>query len=380
MDFSLGRAHEMLRNMVREYAQNEVAPNADSYSKEGDAFPYETLKRCGELGLIGLLVPKKYGGSEMGYLARMIAIEEISKVYAGLGANLRGWSLMTYVLAAYGTEEQKQKYLPALCRGEIQGSVATTEATSGSDFGGFPVGVVKDGDDYIVNCRKVMISRSTVSDLFAVLVRAEKGFNTFLIESKMPGVTTGQRDKMISTMSRNSPMGDLVISNCRLSKDYLIGSEGKGIAPALGAITAAGRTGGAAVCLGIAQASFDIAVKYSKERMIYGKPLHDLQSIRFMLSDMATRMECSRLLCYQVSWLQDQGKKPLEVNKETSMAKLHASETAMHNTLKAIEILGGYGTAPEFGLIPRLKTALDMIAAAGSNNVMRRNIGDAVVA
>ncbi len=380
MDFSFSRAHEMLRSMVREYSEKEVAPNAESYSSEGDDFPYETLKRCAQLGLIGLLVPKKYGGSEMGYLARMIAIEEISKVYAGLGANLRGWSLIPHLLMVAGTEEQKQKYLPAFCRGEIQGSLVSTEATSGSDFGTWPVGVVKDGDDFIINCRKVMISRSTVSDVFGVLVRAEKGYSTFLIEKTMPGVQTGHRDKLISTTSRNSPLGDLVITNCRVSKDYLIGQEGRGIGPALSTIGGAGRTGGAGVCLGIAEEAFDIALKYSKERILYGKPLHDLQSIKFMFTDMAMRIECAKFLCYSVSWMQDQGKKASEVNKETAMAKLYASEAAMNNTLKAIEILGGYGTAPEFGLIQRLKAALDMIAAAGSNNVLRRNIGDAVVA
>jgi alkylation response protein AidB-like acyl-CoA dehydrogenase len=380
MEFGFSRAQEMLRNMVREYAEKEVAPKVESYSQEGDEFPYETLKRCAQLGLIGLLVPKKYGGTEMGYLARMIAIEEISKVYAGLGANLRGWSLVPYLLMAAGTEEQRQKYLPPLCSGEIQGSIATTEASSGSDFAAFPISAVKDGDDYIINCRKVMISRSTVSDVFGVLVRSAEGYHTFLIEPKMPGVKTGHLEKMISTTSKNSPTGDLVISNCRVSKEYLVGKEGKGVASALSTITAVGRTGGAAVCLGVAQGAFDIAVKYAKERILYGKPLHDLQSIKFMLSDMATRIECSKLLCYQMSWLQDQGKKPVEMNKETSMAKLYASETAMNNVLKAIEILGGYGTAPEFGLIQRLKTALDMIAAAGSNNVLRRNIGDVVVA
>lgn len=380
MDFSFGRAHEMLRNMVREYAEKEVAPKVESYSQEGDDFPYETLKRCAQIGLVGLLVPKKYGGSEMGYLARMIAIEEISKVYSGLGANVRGWSLVPHLLTVAGTEEQKQKYLPALCRGEIQGSIASTEATSGSDFGTFPVEVVKDGSDYIINCRKVMISRATVSDVFGILVRAEKGYSAFLIEKTMPGVQTGHREKMISTTSRNSPIGDLVITNCRVSKDYLIGQEGKGIGPVLSTIGGAGRTGGAGVCLGISQAVFDIALKYAKERILYGKPLHDLQSIKFMLADMATRIECTKFLCYSVSWMQDQGKKSVEVNKESAMAKLYASETAMNNTLKAIEILGGYGTAPEFGLIQRLKAALDMIAAAGSNNVLRRNIGDAVVA
>jgi len=380
MDFAFSRAHEMLRNMVREYAEKEVAPKVESYSKDGDEFPYETLKQCGKLGLLGLLVPKKYGGSEMGYLARMITIEELSKVYAGLGANLRGWSLVPHLLTNAGTEEQKQKYLPALCRGEIQGSIATTEATSGSDFGAWPVEVAKDGNDYIINCRKVMISRSTVSDVFGILVRGEKGYSTFLVEKGMPGVQTGRREKLISCTSRNSPTGDLVITNCRVSKDCLIGQEGKGIGIALSTIGGAGRTGGAGVCLGIAEASFHIALKYSKERTIYGKPLHDLQSIKFMLGDMATRIECAKFLSYSVSWMQDQGRKSSEVNKETAMAKLYASETAMHNTLQAIEILGGYGTAPEFGLIPRLKSALDMIAAAGSNNTLRRNIGDAVVA
>jgi len=380
MDFSFSRAHEMVRNMVREYAEKEVGPKVESYSQEGDEFPYETLKRCAELGLIGLIIPKKYGGNEMGYLARMIAIEEISKVYASLGANLRGWGLVPYMITVAGTEEQKQKYLPAFCKGEIQGSIATTEATSGSDFGSFPVSYKKDGDDYIINCRKVMISRATVSDVFGMMVRGEKGYTCFLIEKRMPGVQTGHREKLISTLSRNSPLGDVALTNCRVPKSQVVGEEGKGLGPALSTIGFVGRTGGAGICLGVAESSFDIAVKYSKERIVYGKPLHDLQSLKFMLADMAVRVECSKLLCYQVSWLQDQGKKPVELNRETSMSKLFASESAVNNTLKAIEILGGYGTAPEFGLIQRMKTALDMIAAAGSNNVLRRNVGDAAVA
>ncbi len=373
MDFSLSRQHEMLRNMVREFAEKELRPREAEFAAAEGEWPYDVWKRIAALGLIGLAVPKEYGGSGMGHLARLLAIEQISRVSPAWGAHLRGFGLVPYLLIEHGTEEQKKRFIPRLCQGEIQGSLAGTEASGGSDPLSIQTTAKRQGDYYIVNGRKTLISRSTVTDVFAITARTgeeQRDISTILIEANTPGFERGRVENLIAT-SRTSPVGEFTMTDCKVPVENLIPKEHRGLGAMLTAINAGGRMGGAGICLGIAQAATELGTKYAKERHLYGKPLTDLQSILFMLGDMERQTQRARLLCYHAAWLLDQGKKSREIPGELAMAKLDASEAALNNCLKSIEIMGAYGTTPEFGVMRKFKTALDMIAAAGSNQVSR---------
>ncbi len=381
MDFSLPRELEMLRNMVREFAENELRPREDEFAQSEGEWPYDVWKRMAKLGLIGLTIPREYGGSGIGHLARMIAIEEISRVYPGWGAHLRGFGLVPHLLLNSGTEEQKREWLPRLCSGEIQGSLAGTEANGGSDMTSIQTTAKRDGDYYIVNGRKCMISRNTVSNVFAITARTgdePRDISAILVEADTPGFQRGRVENLIAN-SRTSPVGEFTMTDCQVPVENRVGPEHRGIKAMLDAINGGGRTGGAGICLGIAQAAVEIGTKYAKERQLYGKPLTNLQSILFWIGEMERYVARTRLLCYQTAWLLDQGKAPDEIRLEIAMTKLDASEAALHNCLKAIEIHGAYGTAPEFGIMRKCKIALDMIAAAGSNNVSRLIVSNATV-
>jgi len=218
-----------------------------------------------------------------------------------------------------------------------------------------------------------MISRSSVSDVFLITARTGEGprdISCILIEADTPGFERGRVENFISS-SRTSTVGEFIMTDCRVPVGNLVGKDHRGVSPMLTGINIGGRTGGAAVCLAIAESVLEIATKYAKERNLYGKPLTDIQTLLFMIGEMGRNVARARLLLYYVGWLADQGKKSHEIGGEISMAKLDATEAALNNCLKAIEILGGYGTTPEFGIIQRYKTALDYITAAGSNNVSR---------
>lgn len=380
MDFAFTREQEMLRNMVREYAEQEIAPKIPSYEEPGDDFPMEFPRRMGELGLIGLIAPTEYGGSDLGHMAQVITTEEISRVYATFGSQTRGFMLVTYLISKYGTEAQKKKYLPGLCRGELQGCMTLTEPSGGSDMLGITTVAEKGDSHYIVNGRKTMISRYTVCDVFAITTKTgERAITTFLVDKGSPGLELGRREYFIAATTRAYPVGEVIFNNCQVPVENRIGEEGRGLGPVLSTVGAIGRVGGAAICLGIAQSSFEAAVKYAKERHLYGKPLTELQTLRFWLAEMDIRIRAARLCLYQAAWLLDQGKSPREVAKETCGAKYLCSKTAIDVTLKAIELHGGYGTADDYSLIRQFKTALDCINAAGSDQVMLQTVSNEIV-
>jgi alkylation response protein AidB-like acyl-CoA dehydrogenase len=381
MDFGLTREQEMLRNMVKDFAEKELRPRVEEFAQPEGEWPFDIWKKMANLGLIGLPFPKEYGGSGMGHLARIIAIEEIAKVYPGWGGNLRGFSLLPYVLVTHGTEEQKKTVLPRLLKGEIQASLAGTEASGGSDVMAISTTAKREGDYYIVNGRKCMISRSTVSDLFLITARTgenQRDISSIIIERNTPGFEVGRLENFVSK-SKSSPVGEFTMTNCKVPVKNLVGKEHRGITAILTGINEGGRTGGAAMLVGLAQTVLEISVKYAKERHLYGKPLTDIQTLLYMLGDMERNVARARWLTYYVGWLLDQGKTSTDIGGEIAMCKLDASEAAINNCLKGIELLGGYGTTPEFGIIGKFKSALDMIGAAGSNNVSRLVISNATV-
>lgn len=379
MDFSFDRRLTMLRQMVREYAEQEVRPQLP-YLMEPGEFPFELIRRMGELGLLGMIIPEKYGGTNLGHLAQIIATEELAKVYASVGQHMRACNLVPYIILNHGTEEQKQKYIPRMCTGEIMGALASTEQTGGSEPSKVNTVAKLEGDHYVVNGRKVLISRGGDSHLVAFTARTGDKISAFLVEKGTPGFMRGAKEKLITYGPRISPVDELVFKNCVIPKENLIGKEeGKGLGQVLGTIGAVGRGSGAAIGVGIATGSFEAAVSYAKQRKLYGKRLADFQAVQFSLAEMEEKIECARLLTYKCGWLLDQGLTAREVARETAMAKRLATEAAREVTIKAIDIHGGYGTSEGYGLSARLKAAMDLMAIGGTNNALTLAIARVVL-
>ena len=376
MDFSLTREQEILRDTVREFAQRELAPNALALDEKGE-FIRDIVKKTAELGLVGIITSKEYGGSGMGHLARMIAIEEFSRVYASLGFFFQTGQIGMYILENFGTEEMKKKYLPPLCQADLIIATALTESGGGSDPSTMTTTAELAGDEYVINGRKVMISLTPVCDLAVVVAKTGDRFSAFLVERGTPGLDTPNRENYPGL--RGEPVGDLVLTNCRVPKSNLIGQEGRGLAVAISGIGAMGRTGVAGVGLGIAEGCYEAAVKYAKERELYGKPIAALQAIQYMLVDSNLEIEAARWLCYYAAWLLDQGKSPRDAGDEIARCKLYACNIASQVALRAIQIMGGYGTIPEYEIVRRLNDSIELFTAAGTQEIMKNTIGRSIV-
>ena len=376
MDFSLTREQEILRDTVREFAQRELAPNALALDEKGE-FIRDIVKKTAELGLVGIITSKEYGGSGMGHLARMIAIEEFSRVYASLGFFFQTGQIGMYILENFGTEEMKKKYLPSLCQADLIIATALTESGGGSDPSTMTTTAELAGDEYVINGRKVMISLTPVCDLAVVVAKTGDRFSAFLVERGTPGLDTPNRENYPGL--RGEPVGDLVLTNCRVPKSNLIGQEGRGLAVAISGIGAMGRTGVAGVGLGIAEGCYEAAVKYAKERELYGKPIAALQAIQYMLVDSNLEIEAARWLCYYAAWLLDQGKSPRDAGAEIARCKLYACNIASQVALRAIQIMGGYGTIPEYEIVRRLNDSIELFTAAGTQEIMKNTIGRSIV-
>ncbi len=375
MDFSLSKQHEMLRNMVSEFAQAELSPKALELDEKGK-FPFGEVKRAAGLGLVGIVNSKKYGGAEMGHLARVIAIEEVSKAYPPLGFFLQVGSIGMYMLETDGTEDQKKKYLPPLCKGEKIMATALTEASGGSDPSAMQTTAKADGDAYILNGRKLFISFVEASDWVCVTSKTDDKFNVFIVEKGTPGFEISRRDKHEGL--RSIPVNEFALTNCRIPKANLVGQEGKGLGVTMSGIAVMGRMGAASVGLGIAQGCYEIALKFAKERKLYGKRVADLQAIQFMLVDISTGIEAARLLTYKAACLLDQGKNAREAGIEIARAKLYACDLANDVALKTVRILGGAGTTPEYQVTRRLRDALELLPAAGTQEIMKVVIGGGI--
>jgi butyryl-CoA dehydrogenase len=375
MDFGLSKQHEMLRNMVGEFAQAELSPKALELDEKGK-FPFEEVKRAAALGLVGIVISKKYGGAEMGHLARVIAIEEVSKAYPPLGFFLQVGNIGMYMLETEGTEDQKGNYLPSLCKGEKIMATALTEATGGSDPAAMQTTAKVDGDGYVLNGRKLYISFVEASDWVCVTAKTDDKFNVFIVEKGTPGFEISRRDKHEGL--RSIPVNEFALTNCRIPKANLVGQEGKGLGVTMSGIAVMGRMGAASVGLGIAQGCHEIALKFAKERKLYGKRVADLQAIQFMLVDMSTGIEAARLLTYKAACLLDQGKNAREAGTEIARAKLYTCDLANDVAFKTVRILGGAGTTPEYQVTRRLRDALELLPAAGTQEIMKVVIGGGI--
>ena len=377
MDFSFARQQEMLRDTVHEFADTELAPRALESDARGE-FPFNIVRKCAEMGLVGIMTPKEYGGTDMGHLARMVAIEEISRVYPSLGMFLGANHFGIPMLQIYGTEEQKNKYLPPICKGEMISGAAITEPTGGSDPMTCATTAEAVGDEFVINGRKVFTGLGGVADIIFLLAKTEDKFNEILVEKGTPGFEVTRRENFPGL--RAQPINELAFTNCRVPRANLIGKDGRGLVVALAAITISGRTGVAGVGLGIARGCYEAALKFAKERKLYGKPIGELQAIQLALADMSVDIESVKWLSYYSAWLLDEGKSPREAGTDVARAKLISCDVANKTALKAVQIMGGYGLTPEYHVIGRLKDALMLLPASGTQEIMRVTIGASVIA
>ena len=347
MNLHFTEEQQMMRQMVREFAANEIAPFVERM--ERGEFPRPILEKMGELGLMGITVPEQYGGAGMDFTSYIIAIHEISKVSATVGVILSvHTSVGTNPILYLGTEEQKQKYVPKLARGEYLGAFCLTEPGSGSDAASLKTTAVRDGDHYVLNGSKVFITNGGEADTYIVFARTNleekgsKGVSAFIVEKQTPGLVIGKDEKKMGL--HGSRTVQLSFEDMRVPAENLLGQEGHGFKIAMANLDS-GRIGIAAQSLGIAEAALEHATSYAKERIQFGKPIAEQQGIAFKLADMATNVEAAKLLVYHAAFLRSNG---MPCGKEASMAKLFASKTAMENAIEAVQIFGGNGYTEDY--------------------------------
>ncbi|RKQ17801.1 acyl-CoA dehydrogenase [Ureibacillus endophyticus] len=346
MNLNFSEEQVMVQNMVRQFAETEIAPFVEKM-EEGE-FPREILKKMGELGLMGMTTPESLGGAGMDFTSYIIAINEISKISATVGVILSvHTSVGTNPILYFGTEEQKQKYVPKLASGEYLGAFCLTEPEAGSDAGALKTRAVKKDDHYVLNGSKVFITNGGEADVYIVFAstspeKGSKGISAFIVEKNTPGLMIGKNEHKMGL--HGSKTVQLTFENMKVPAENLLGTEDAGFKIALANLNA-GRIGIAAQALGIAEAALNAATKYAKERVQFGKPIVANQGVGFKLADMATSVEAARLLVYRAADMQSRG---IPITKEASMAKLFASRTAVEVSTEAVQIFGGYGYTKDY--------------------------------
>jgi alkylation response protein AidB-like acyl-CoA dehydrogenase len=346
-DFSISESQQMIGRMAKDFAEKYIRPHVMEWD-EAQHFPIDLFKKLGELGMMGVFVPEKYGGSGFGYFEYVTVIVEIAKVCGSIGLSIAAHnSLCTGHILAFGSEEQKHRWLPKLATCEWLGAWGLTESNTGSDALGMNTTAVLDGDHYIVNGSKNFITHGKSGDVAVVMVRTgekgdSKGISTLVIEKGTPGFTHGKKENKLGM--RASETTELIFDNCRVPKENLLGKEGEGFKQAMKVLDG-GRISIAALSLGIAKGAFEAAVAYSKERKQFGQPISNFQGIAFKLADMATEIEAAELLIMQAADLKNRHQ---PVTKQAAMAKYYASEVAVRTATEAVQIFGGYGYTKDF--------------------------------
>jgi acyl-CoA dehydrogenase len=370
MDFRLNEEQEMMRRMVRDFAQKEIAPFVP-VMEETDQFPRQILKKMGEMGLMGIPIAEEWGGAGADFISYILAIHEISKVSATVGVILSvHTSVGTNPILYFGTEEQKRKYVTKLASGEYLGAFALTEPHAGSDASSIRTTAVKKGDEYILNGNKVFITNGGEADTYIAFAvtdstKGTKGISAFIVDKDTPGFTVGKKEKKMGL--HGSYTTELVFDNARVPAANLLGQEGEGFCIAMANLDS-GRIGIAAQALGIAEAAVQYATEYARERKQFGQPIGKQQAIAFKLADMATKAEVARLLVYRAAWLRSQG---ISCGMEASMAKRFATDSAMELATEAVQIFGGYGYTREYPVERLFRDAKVTQIYEGTNEIQR---------
>ncbi|MGI6550598.1 MAG: acyl-CoA dehydrogenase [Syntrophomonadales bacterium] len=379
MEFKLGEEYEMIRQSVRDFAEGVLAPGVVDRD-EKEYFDRSLFDKMGELGLTGIPFEEEHGGAGMDYLAYAIAVEELGRVDPSAADTLSSHlSLGAWPIWAWGTEEQKQKYLIPLVKGTKLGAFGLTEAGAGSDAIAMSCKADLDGDSYVLNGRKIFITNAEAADTYVVFARTgpkelrSKAFSAFIVEKGTPGFSFGKFEKKMGL--RGTQNCDLVFEDCRIPKENLLGKEGDGFKMAMATLDG-GRIGIAAQSVGIAQGAYEVAVAYAKERVQFGKPISALQAIQFKLADMAVEIKASRLLTYDAAWKKSQN---LDFGTDAAMAKLKASETANWVANQAVQIHGGYGYTREFPVERIMRDAKITEIYEGTSEIQRVVIGNSIL-
>lgn len=370
MDYGLTEEQVMIRDLARKIAQEKIKPVREHHDETGE-FPWDMVKIFAQSDLFGISIPQEYGGMGGGVMETVVAVEELSKACGGISLALAATGLGTYPILISGSEEQKKKYLPRIARGETLAAFCLTEAGAGSDAGGVRTTAVRDGDHYILNGTKQWITNGGEAEIYTVIAITDKnkgprGASAFIVEKSNPGISFGKKENKMGI--RASATREVIFQDCRIPKENLIAKEGMGFMVAMRTLDKS-RPGVAAQALGIAAGALDEAVRYSRERRQFGKPICSFQGLQFMLADMATQVEAARTLVYQAARYIDTGAK--DISKISAMCKLFASDVSMRVTTDAVQVLGGYGYMKEYPVEKMMRDAKITQIYEGTNQIQR---------
>ncbi|MHC2991855.1 acyl-CoA dehydrogenase [Pontibacter sp. HJ8] len=378
MEFRKTENQRMIADMIRDFGVKHIRPQMNEWD-ESQEFPVEVFKKLGELGLMGVLVPTEYGGSGFGYLEYVTAIAELSKIDGSIGLSMAAHnSLCTGHILQFGNEEQKRQYLPKLATAEWIGAWGLTEPNTGSDAGNMRTVAVQDGDHWVINGAKNFITHGKSGNVAVVIVRTGEvgdshGMSAFIIEKGTPGFSAGRKENKLGM--RASETTELIFEDCRVHQNQMLGKVGEGFIQAMKVLDG-GRISIAALSLGIAQGAFEAALAYSQERNQFNKPISSFQGISFKLADMATEIEAASLLTYQAADMKNRG---LNVNKESAMAKLYASEVSVRVANEAVQIFGGYGFTKDYPAEKYYRDAKLCTIGEGTSEIQKLVISRAIL-
>ena len=374
MDFSLNREQELIRKMIAAFTENEVKPIAAEIDRTHE-FPAENIRKMFQLGIMGMTVPKEYGGAGADQVSAAIVTEELAKACASTSDIVAGHTLCCVPILEHGTEEQKRKYLPMLTKGGVLGGMGITEPNAGSDASKSQTEARLEGDHYVINGAKIFITNGPEAGVFVIFAMTDKskgtkGLSAFIIESSFPGFSVGKVENKMGLHGVHT--SEIVFTDMIVPKENLLGQEGKGFKICMQTLDV-GRIGIAAQALGIAEGAMKEAVEYTKTRVQFGKPISKFQNTQFTFADMAVRCESARLLTYQAAAMKQAGKR---CSREAAMAKLSASETAMWVTTKALQMFGGYGYTNDYPMERMMRDAKITEIYEGTSEVQRIVIAD----
>jgi butyryl-CoA dehydrogenase len=370
MDFKLTEEHMLIKQMVRDFAEKEIAPRAEEIDAT-DQFPADIFKRMGELGLLGIPFAEAYGGSGSDYLSLLIALEEIARVSGTVAIIMDAQtSLCCEPIYLFGSDEQKKKYLPRLVSGETIGAFGLTEPGAGSDAGGTRTRAVRDGDQWVINGQKQFITNGSLANVLVITAKTDPekgthGISAFIVEKGTPGFQPGRDEKKMGL--KGSVTSQLFFEDCRIPAGNLLGKENEGFKQFLTTLDA-GRLAISAMAVGLAQGAFDRAVAYAKERVQFNQPIAQFQAIQWMIAEMATDIEAARMMVQRAAWLRGQGAR---YTKEAAMAKLFSTEVSERVCYKAIQIHGGYGYVRDYAVERMYRDQRLCAIGEGTNEIQR---------
>ena len=380
MEFNVPKTHELFRQMIREFVENEVKPIAAEVDEE-ERFPIETVEKMAKIGIMGIPIPKEYGGAGGDNLMYAMAVEELSKACATTGVIVSAHtSLGTWPILKFGNEKQKQKYLPKMASGEWIGAFGLTEPNAGTDAAGQQTMAVQDPEtgEWILNGAKIFITNAGYAHVYVVFAMTDKskglkGISAFIVEANTPGFSIGKKEMKLGI--RGSATCELIFENCRIPKENLLGDKGKGFKIAMMTLDG-GRIGIASQALGIAAGALDEAINYAKERKQFGRSLAQFQNTQFQIANLDVKVEAARLLVYKAAWRESNN---LPYSLDAARAKLFAAETAMEVTTKAVQIFGGYGYTREYPVERMMRDAKITEIYEGTSEVQRMVIAANII-